>query len=161
MIEERATVVRLDEDYAVVETQQRAACGSCQSAGSCSTSVLAGLFKRRPNQLRVLNPIQAQPGEEVIIGLQEHALLKVSFSAYLLPLVCMLLSAIAVHQLTRDVMPLFGELPTIGGGLFGLIFGIYLFKALAQRQASDPSYQAVILRQAMTQRVPFVRQANP
>ncbi len=156
MIEERATVVRLDEDYAVVETQQRAACGSCQSAGSCSTSVLAGLFKRRPNQLRVLNPIQAQPGEAVIIGLREQALLKVSFSAYLLPLVCMLLSAIVAHQLTLDFLPLLGELPTIGGGLLGLIFGIYLFKALAQRKATDPSYQPVILRQAMTQHIPFV-----
>jgi sigma-E factor negative regulatory protein RseC len=156
MIEERATVVRLDEDYAVVETQQRAACGSCQSAGSCSTSVLSGLFKRRPNQLRVRNPIQAKPGEEVIIGLQEHALLKVSFGAYLLPLVCMLLSAMLIHHLTRDSMPLLGELPSIGGGLLGLIFEMYLFKALARRQASDPNYQAVILRQAMTQQVPFV-----
>ena len=156
MIEERATVVRLDDRYAVVETQQRAACGGCHSAGSCSTTVLSGLFKRRPNQLKVLNPIKAQPGERVIIGLQEPVLLKTSFSAYLLPLVCLLLSAILLHQLTPDSMSHLGELPTVIGGLLGLILGLYLFKVFAERNASDPDCQAVILRHEKTQTVPFV-----
>jgi sigma-E factor negative regulatory protein RseC len=156
MIEENATVVRVEEEgYAIVETPQRAACGSCQSAGSCSTSVLSGLFKRRPNQLKVLNPIAAQPGEQVIIGLQEAALLKTSVSAYLLPLVCMMSAAVVAHQLTRDFNAVLGELPTIGGGLLGLIIGLYLFKTQSFYRSSDPNYQAVILRQAMTQKVPF------
>jgi sigma-E factor negative regulatory protein RseC len=156
MIEESARVVRVEEDYAIVETPQRAACGSCQSAGSCSTSVLSGLFKRRPNRLKVLNPIEARPGEQVIIGLQEGALLKASFSAYLLPLVCLLLSAIGVHQLSQGFSANLGELPTIAGGLLGLIIGLYLYKKHAFRRSADPNYQAVILRQAMTQKVPFV-----
>ena len=156
MIEERATVVRLDGRYAVVETQRHAACGSCQSSGSCSTTVLSGVFKRRPNQLRVLNPIEAQPGERVIIGLQEQVFLKISFSAYLLPLVCMLLSAIVLHRLTPASLNTLGELPTVAGGLLGLILGLYLFKTVARRNASDPDCQAVILRYEMAQQVPFV-----
>jgi sigma-E factor negative regulatory protein RseC len=156
MIEEHATVLQVDGTHAIVATQQRAACGSCASEGSCSTTVLSGLFKRRPNQLKVLNPIAAQPGEQVVIGLQEQALLKVSLTAYLLPLACMLLSAIAVQALTERFMLRFGELPTILGGLLGLIIGLFLFKALSRRRVSDPNYQAVILRQAMRQKVPFV-----
>lgn len=155
MIEENATVVRLEEDYAYVETAQRAACGSCQSAGSCSTTVLSGLFKRRRNQLKVLNPIQAQPGQQVIIGLQEQALLKVSLSAYLLPLASMLLSAILMQQLSERLQFSLGELPSIAGGLLGLIIGLFLFRRLSQGRSSDPGYQAVILRQAMSQQVPF------
>lgn len=156
MIEESATVVQVEDGYTIVQTQQRAACGSCRSAGSCSTTVLSGLFKRRQNQLRVLNPIDAQPGEQVVIGLQEQALLKVSFSAYLLPLACMLLSAIAMQQVADRFLFPFGELPAICGGLLGFIIGLFLFKRSYVRRLSDPNYQAVILRQAMTQQVPFV-----
>jgi sigma-E factor negative regulatory protein RseC len=156
MIEESATVVQVKDGYTIVTTRQRAACGSCHSAGSCSTTVLSGLFKRRQNQLRVLNPIAAQPGEQVIIGLQEQALLKVSISAYLLPLACMLLLAIVVQQVSDRFMLSLGELPAIVGGLLGLIIGLFLFKRLSVRRSSDSNYQAVILRQAMTQQIPFV-----
>lgn len=156
MIEESATVVRVSDDYAIVETEQRAACGSCQSAGNCSTSLLSGLFKRRQNQLRVLNPIDAQPGQRVVIGVQENALLKVSFSAYLLPLLCMLFMAIAVEQLADRFLYRFGELPIIGGGLLGLVIGLLLFRRLSARRLLDPDYQAVILRPVMTQHVPLV-----
>ncbi len=157
MIEESATVMRVEDDgYAIVETRQRAACGSCQSAGSCSTSVLSGLFKRRHNELRVLNPIAAKPGERVIIGLQETALLKVSFLAYLLPLGCLLLMAVAAQQLSIHFVWMLGELPTILGGLLGLIIGLFLLRRSAARRAADPNYQAVILRQAASQPVGFV-----
>ena len=157
MIEQSAIVVRVsDDDYAIVETEQRAACGSCQSAAGCSTSLLSGLFKRRHNQLRVLNPIHALPGERVVIGVQESALLKVSFSAYLLPLLCMLLMAIAVEQLTDRSLYRLGELPTIGGGLLGLVIGLLLFRRLSANRLLDPNYQAVILRPVMTQHVPLV-----
>jgi sigma-E factor negative regulatory protein RseC len=156
MIEESAIVVQVSDDYAIVETEQRAACGSCKSAGSCSTSLLSGLFKRRHNQLRVLNPIHARPGERVVIGVHENALLKVSFSAYLLPLLCMLLMAIAVEQLTDRFLYRLGELPIIGGGLLGLVIGLLLFRRLSARRLLDPDYQAVILRPVMTQHIPLV-----
>ncbi len=156
MIEESATVVRTADGFAIVETQQRAACGSCQQADGCSTSLLSGLFKRRQNQIRALNPIHAQPGEQVIIGLQEQALLKVSFTAYLLPLACMLLSAMAARQLTEGFLIRLGELPIIVGGLSGLIIGFVLLQRLAASRSSDTDYQAVILRPAMSQQVPIV-----
>lgn len=156
MIEETATVVGLQDDFAIVETAQRAACGSCSSADGCSTSVLSGLFKRRLNQMKVLNPIQARPGEQVIIGLQEGALLKVSLAAYLLPLLCTILFAISAQFLTRQLELQGGELPSILGGLLGLLAGLNLFKRITAQKASDPAYQAVILRQANTQPVKFV-----
>ncbi len=156
MIEESATVVRVEDGYAIVETQNQAACGSCQSSGSCSTSVLSGLFKRHKNELRVLNPISAKPGEQVIIGLQETSLLKVSFLAYLLPLACLLLMAVAAQQLSTQFVWMLGELPTILGGLLGLAIGLFLLRRSAAHRATDPNYQAVILRQAASQPVSFV-----
>jgi sigma-E factor negative regulatory protein RseC len=153
MIEENATVVEVDSGYAIVETQQKAACGSCNSAGSCSTTVLSGLFKRRHNQLKVLNPIGAQPGQQVIIGLQEQALLKVSFLAYLLPLAGMFLLAMLAQPLAQNAGITLGELPGILGGLLGFVTGLILFKRISQSRSSNPDFQAVILRQAMSQQV--------
>ncbi len=154
MIEETARVVRIDGEYAFVETQKRAACGSCQSQGSCSTSVLAGLFKRRYNHLRVLNTLLAKPGERVIIGLQEQALLKLSLLAYLLPLFSMILAAIAAQYLFGRAHT--GELAQVVGGLLGLIGGFFLLKLLAYKNRHDPGYQAVMLRHADKVSVPFV-----
>lgn len=147
MIEESATVLACDEGFAFVETQVQAACGSCQAQSGCSTSVLSGLFKRRNNRLKVLNPIQAKPGQHVIIGIQEQALVSVSLIAYLLPLLCMLLGAIGLQQATEYWQWQGGELGSILGGLSGLIFGLYLVRRFSHRHQHDPSYQAVILRQ--------------
>ena len=153
MIEENATVVEVDSGYAIVETQQKAACGSCSSAGSCSTTVLSGLFKRRHNQLKVLNPIDAKPGELVVIGLQETALLKASSLAYLLPLAGMFLLAMLAQHLAGNAGIIPGELPGILGGLLGFIAGLILLKRISRSRSSNPDFQAVILRQAMSQQV--------
>ena len=146
-------MLEVDAGYAIVETQQKAACGSCSSAGSCSTTVLSGLFKRRHNQLRVLNPIDARPGQQVVIGLQERALLKVSFLAYLLPLAGMFLLAMLAQYQARTLGIGLGELPGILGGLLGFIAGLMLFRRISRDSSSNPDFQAVILRQAMSQPV--------
>jgi sigma-E factor negative regulatory protein RseC len=156
MIEETATVVRVDDEYAFVETQKRAACGSCQSQSSCSTTVLSGLFKRRFNHLKVLNTVSAKPGEQVVIGLQEQALIRLSMLAYLMPLFCMILVAIAAQYLMDTYTAYRGELPQVIGGLLGLIGGFFLLKLLAFKNRHDPDYQAVMLRHADRVSVPFV-----
>ncbi|MEW8321060.1 MAG: SoxR reducing system RseC family protein [Candidatus Thiodiazotropha taylori] len=156
MIEETAMVVRIDGEYAFVETQKRAACGSCESQGSCSTTVLAGLFKRRYNYLKVANTVLAKPGEQVIIGLQEQALVKLSMLAYLLPLISMILAAIAAQYLFGLLNIQSGELPQVIGGLLGLIGGFFLLRLLAYKNRHDPGYQAVMLRHADRISVPFV-----
>ncbi len=148
MIEESAMVLVSEEGFAIVETQVEAACGTCQAKSGCSTSVLSGLFKRRHNRLKVLNPIQARPGQHVIIGIQEQTLVSVSLIAYLMPLISMILCAIGLQEATEYWQWQGGELGSILGGLSGLIIGLYLVKRFSYRHQHDTSYQAVILRQA-------------
>jgi sigma-E factor negative regulatory protein RseC len=156
MIEESAKVIRVEGEYAIVETAQRAACGACESQTGCSTSILAGLFKRRENQLKVINSVLAKPGEAVVIGLQEQALLKISILAYLLPIFSMLLMAVTLQGLVDYFIPSSGELPQVVGGLLGLIGGFLLMRTVTHRKRHDPSYQAIILRHADQVSVPFV-----
>jgi sigma-E factor negative regulatory protein RseC len=146
VIEESATVVGLEADFALVETQAKAACGSCESQSSCGTSVLSGLFKRRHNLLRVRNSLQLKPGDRVVIGMREGALVNVSFVAYLLPLVCLILAAIAGREAGRFWGWPGGELISVAGGLFGLIAGLLLLKKFSLRKQYDPDYEVVMLR---------------
>jgi sigma-E factor negative regulatory protein RseC len=155
MIEESATVIFVDDGYAVVETRQRPACGSCASSGSCGTSLLSALFKRRYNRLRVSNPIGARPGDLVIIGMQENILLRVSFVAYLLPLACMMMMAMAMQAAATQFTWQLGELPQVLGGLLGLIAGFFLLKRPIGLKRNESDYQAVILRLANTTQVEF------
>jgi sigma-E factor negative regulatory protein RseC len=148
MIEESATVIACEAGFAIVETQVQAACGGCQARSGCNTSILAGLFKRRQNRLKVLNPIQAKPGQQVIIGLPEQSLVSISLVTYLLPLLSMLAGAIGLQEASAHWQWRGGELASIIGGLTGLAIGLLLSRGYSNRHAYDPSYQAVILRQA-------------
>jgi positive regulator of sigma E activity len=76
--------------------------------------------------------------------------------AYLMPLFCMILVAIAAQYLMDTYTAYRGELPQVIGGLLGLIGGFFLLKLLAFKNRHDPDYQAVMLRHADRVSVPFV-----
>ena len=156
MIEESARVIACEEGYAIVETQVRAACGSCSAEQSCSTSVLSGLFKRHHNRLKVLNPIDATPGQQVIIGLQESAMVTAALTTYLLPLICLILLSIAAQEVAHYWHWPATELSSIVGGLLGMIIGLSLLKRFSLRSKHDPKFQAVILRQEIGKPVQFI-----
>ena len=71
MIEERALVTSRDGEFANIETRRTTACGHCQVESACSTSLLSKYFGYRNLSVRALNPIDACPGDEVIVGLHE------------------------------------------------------------------------------------------
>lgn len=94
MIEETAFVVAVEGDYALLQTQRRSACQSCSVKQGCGTSVLSRVVGQRSTQLRVLNTLSAQVGDEVIIGLEENALVQGSLLVYSVPLLMLLLFAV-------------------------------------------------------------------
>jgi len=146
MIEEVATVMRVDGELAEVQTQRRSACGSCHAQEGCGTSVLAGLFGKRPVQLRVRNPVAAAPGDRVVVGLDEQAFQITSFVVYALPLLGLLLGAILGRMLGLDLALANTEPLSILGGLLGVAGGLALVRRFARSRSDDRRYQAVILR---------------
>lgn len=132
MIEETGVVVDIRGDWAVVEPSQRTACSSCSVSGGCGTSSLARLFGRRRQQHYAHNPLHAKPGDQVVMGLEEKALLTGSVLMYLVPLIGMILGAILFSEwLGADAS---SEWAALLGGAGGLIGGLGLAAYVSRRQ---------------------------
>jgi sigma-E factor negative regulatory protein RseC len=124
LIESPARIQRLEGDIAWVVSEAPSSCGACAGKG-CGSSVFARFWHADLPEYPVANPIGAQPGDAVVIGLPEGALLHAALASYGLPLTLLLAGAAA------GGIP-FGEPGAIGGGLCGLILAALWLK-LADR----------------------------
>ncbi len=140
MIEESATVVAVDGNFAWVESERASSCDGCAANKGCGTATLQKVMGQKRTQLKAINRAEAQVGERVVIGLQEQALLKGSLYAYILPLLLLFVFAFIFEQLFAS------EGITILAGLGGLLLGFVLLKYLSKQLAEDERFQAVILR---------------
>lgn len=119
MVETPARVVRLQGDTAWVRVETPESCGACGGKG-CGSSLYARMLHPREPEYAVDNPIAAQPGERVVIGIEDGAVLRAVVSAYLLPLALLTLGAV--------MGAFFGEGAAVIGGLLGLLLGVLRMK---------------------------------
>ncbi|MFC1603235.1 SoxR reducing system RseC family protein [Pseudomonadota bacterium] len=141
MIEEPAVILECVGDYAQVQTERSSACGSCSSRSACETASLKEEGNKEPDAiLQVLNPINALPGERVVIGFEEEALTKASMALYAVPLVSFILFAIIGQWLASS------EAMAALGGVFGLAVGLLWLRYFSAKVGQDEQYTAVVLR---------------
>lgn len=140
MIEQRAIITRIENDYAWIEAQRETSCGTCSAQKGCGTGLLAKTIGRRFVSMRVHNPICAQVGDNVIIGLPEDSFLKTAFLTYFLPLLLMLLGAMLFATLTSN------QLFVVLGGLAGFLLGWLILRRHVRRLADNPANQPVVIR---------------
>lgn len=138
MIETPARITRVDGATAWVVSEAPTSCGACAGKG-CGSSVFNRLWHPHTPEYAVANPIAAQPGEAVVVGMPDGALLGAAGSAYLLPLLALVLGA-ALGQ------ALGGEPASVVGGLSGLLLAGWGLRRRAHREIAP-----VILRRGMTQ----------
>jgi sigma-E factor negative regulatory protein RseC len=146
MIEQTALVVSVQGDLAEVEGEHQGACGGCAVDGACGTSLIARYFGRRRPVLEVRNPIGARPGDRVIIGLPEGALLTASFLAYLAPLVSMIGAAIAGAQIADFLAPAYARGLSVLAGLGGLVAALGWLARMSRAGSLATGCRARILR---------------
>lgn len=146
MIETQAKVVRTDGDVAYVEARNSSGCGSCGSGTECGTALLSQIFGGSRREFRVLNAVGARTGENVVIGLEDGALLKGSMAMYLLPLALLFAGAISGVSLAPDAG--LRDLYSIFGGGAGLVAGFAWVKLYALRLGANRYFQPVILRKS-------------
>lgn len=142
MIEELAVVVDAGDGYAWVETRRRSACGACSASAGCGTATLAKVWGERRTRVRVISAWPLRPGDTVIVGLAEGALLRGSLLVYLLPLALLLAGAL----LGQAAFVGAGEEPVILAGAVGLGLGFLAARAVSRRLQSDIRFQPVVVR---------------
>ena len=146
MIEERARVISVDRGHAWVETQRQSTCGSCAVNKGCGTSVLAKVLGKRRSRVRAIDSVGVNLGDEVMVGIEESALVRGSIAIYTAPLIGMLALALLASGLWPDA----GEPLVVLAGVGGFALGLAWIRLFSRRVSLDPRYQPVILRRLST-----------
>tara|TARA_R110000737_G_C14322898_1_gene440001 strand:- start:52 stop:528 length:477 start_codon:yes stop_codon:yes gene_type:complete len=114
MIEEQATVVAIDNDNITVTSTIKSACSGCQQVDNCGSGQVAKAFPQKRLSLTLKSSLALELGDNVVLGLNESALLQSAWQVYLWPLLGLLLAS------------WFGQWLYIGGILTHEIFAIFL-----------------------------------
>ena len=125
MIEELAIVVAVEGEQVILQTQRRSACQSCSVKQGCGTSVLSKVVGQRSTQITLGNSIHAAVGDEVLLAIKDNALVQGSLLMYALPLVMMLVFAVAGEYWAQANQ--FGhELVTILFAVAGFVLAMFI-----------------------------------
>lgn len=123
MIEEVVKVLGIQAEYLWVEGVQRSACQSCTAQQGCGQRLLAR-YTTHPVRLQVAldgrKATEFHVGQNVTIGIADHAVVRGSLLIYLLPLLLLLLGIglgdiLFVNELAAAVC---GLLALFSGGFF-------------------------------------------
>lgn len=125
MIEQQARVIEVKGEQLMLEAETYSSCSACDVKSGCGTSVLARWVGKKFTRFNARNTVNAEVGDQVVVGLSEHAMLSGSLAVYLWPLLGMIVFALMSDAvLSQDaghrdmIIALFG----IAG--FGLSLGI-------------------------------------
>lgn len=149
MITENAIVVAVDGDQTWIETQRKSTCGQCSASKGCGTSVLAKVIGNKLSKMKAINKIDAQVGDEVVVGLSEHSMLKGAFMAYLSPLLYLFVfSFIGQFIFNKLQYADSSEFTVIVFAVFGFYLGLRKLKRFSVLISEDENYQPVILKKS-------------
>ena len=113
----RAVVRSVDGAEAIVEVTEHG-CGRCHEKGGCGGQQLTQMFCGGPRTYRVLNPLSAAEGETVMVAIAAGAVKTTANRAYVLPVLGLLLGAMAGAQWMPE-----NDLASVAGAVFGLLGG--------------------------------------
>ena len=151
MIEESGLVVNtVDDDnrYVWVQTQRKSACGSCSAKSGCGTQLLSKVFGQKLNRVKVLNSCNAKPGDQVLIGLEDEAILKGSFALYFVPLISLIIFSFVSTSIAKFLLFSMSmiDLSSILGAIFGLVIGIMVVRIYSVLGIDKTVYEAKIIK---------------
>lgn len=142
MIEEKALVVGIENDYVQVESTVKSTCSSCQQVNDCGSGQVAKALPKRALKLQFKNDFNLIVGDSILIGIPEKNLLASAWQVYLLPLIG-LISFAGIGQLLSSSFSLNHELITIilsaVGGFLGFKLASYLQNKLSVQENLSPS----------------------
>ncbi|MCE1184664.1 MAG: SoxR reducing system RseC family protein [Rhodocyclales bacterium] len=137
----KGVVRRLEGQYAWVDVSVPQGCGRCHEPGGCGGVNIARPLAAEAQEVRVLNSINAHPGDPVDVLTEEGLPLRAAMLAYGRPVLGLLLGAAAGTALAPQ------GFADLGAGL-GVVFGLLLAIAYGRRHAQDFRADAQVLHLA-------------
>ena len=148
MITENATVVLIENNQTWIETQRKSACGQCSANKGCGTSVLSKVLGNKLSKMKAINKIDAQVGDQVVVGLNEGSLLKGAFIIYMLPLLFLFLFSLAGQLISHNLQIYNSEVVIIIFAALGFYVGMRRVKFFSRSIEKNENYQPVILKKS-------------
>jgi len=145
MLKEKARVVAVKADIALVEAERRSSCDSCSANNACGTGVISRVLGRKHTRLEALNTVGAQVGDEVVVAIEDKVLVRSSFMVYTMPLLFMFLGGGAGQMISYAWAWEDSEVLTILFSLVGLAGGFLHIASYLRKQRNIQGLQPVIL----------------
>lgn len=140
MIETYGKVVEKGDGALRVQYRRLSTCGHCAQRDGCGVSTLGRVFAGPDDALCLKTSLDLQRGDELVLGLDESALLQAAFWAYLLPSLLMLIAALAAAAFGAT------QLGIALAALLGLAAGLALAAQHSARPERKQAYLPVVLR---------------
>ena len=140
MNREEGVVQEVRGEKALVLTDRHTMCGQCVAKSYCH---MLGGAKEMLSEAR--NPIGAQPGDVVMLGIPEGTVTKASLVIYMVPAIGLVGGATLGYYLAR----LYGHdqnVSTLIGSMAGLGLAMIFVRLLSNTLSKKPSYQPEIIQ---------------
>lgn len=145
MLEEVGRIIAVDGETAWVETERKSTCHSCSANKGCGSGVLSRFMGRTLGQYPVINRIGAKVGDEVVLGIDENAIIRGSLAAYGIPLASLLAGAFIADAAFAAAG---SDAAAALGGVSGLLAGLAWLRRHTRKIRLDARYQPVVLRRS-------------
>ena len=147
MIEEFAVITKRLDGHVMLEIERRTACGLCGQKRGCGNATWGRLLGHESHEFAADNPIGANVGESVVVGIDENLVLSSAFYLYVVPLLAMLAGAVLADTFLDN------EFYVILAAALGLLLGFAWVKGHLvgygnHKKHYAKKYRAVVLRHA-------------
>lgn len=147
MIEEFAVVTKRFDDHVMLEIERKTACGLCGQTRGCGNATWGKLLRHGSHEFAADNAINANVGDSVVVGIDEHVVLVSAFYLYIVPLFTMLVGAVLADTLLDN------EFYVIVASALGLLLGFVWVKGhlIGYDRTKKPygkKFRATLLRHA-------------
>ncbi len=140
MIEEPGIVMTVDQDGVWVATQRKTTCGSCSARMTCGQGLLASVASdKKPHLIKITTDLVLREGDQVILGMPEELLVRSAFLVYMLPLLMMFISALAVNALNAS------EAWIIFAAALGFLGGAFWVRQYSERYIDFAAIQPIVV----------------
>ena len=147
MIEEFAVVTKRFDDHVMLEIERRTACGLCGQKRGCGNATWGKLLHHNSHEFSADNAINANVGDSVVVGIDEHIVLSSAFYLYIVPLFTLLVATVLADTLLNN------EFYVMLAAALGLLLGFAWVKGhlIGYGRSKKPygkKYRATVLRHA-------------